>query len=200
MEMLAPKLEPSPAAGSGTLQRLAYGVLALLLASGAWIRFNDRLGDLSPGLASPVAQRIAQRATEAGRPKALAELAMLSPAAAPAALAGLGLPQAESAALAADLRRDRIRLVQAPLFDAGVAGTSPHVVSVSSGGYTRLVTLTRTPVPVTLPIDRVGTISFQPVGTGVREPVGIGMVTLSGPIPLPELAAGQRLDVGVVAQ
>ncbi len=198
MEMLAPKLEPSPAAGSGSLQRLAYGVLAALLVTGAWIRFNDGLAELSPGLASPVAQRIAEQATATRSPVGLAELALLAPASEAAAIAGLGLPRDQAVAMAADLRRDRIRLVQVPLFDAGIGGGGPRVVSVSSGGYGRVVTLTRTPTVVTLPIDRVGTISFQVAAS--PDPVGIGMLTLAGPLQLPDLAAGQRLDVGVVAQ
>ena len=200
MEMLAPKLEPSPAAGSGSMQRMAYGLLAVLLLSGAWIRFNDRLAELSPGLASPVAQRIAERAALAGQPASLAELALLAPGADAAATAGLGLPRDQAAAMAADLRRDRIRLVQVPLFDAGAVGTGPRMVSVSSGGYGRLVALTRTPTMVMLPIDRVGTISFRTAGAGSPDPVGIGMLTLAGPLQLPDLAAGQRLDVGVIAQ
>ena len=199
MEMLAPRLEPSPA-GSGSMQRLAYGVLAVLVVAGAWVRFNDRLAEFSPGLASPVAQMIAGRATRAGQPTGLAELALLAPGAEAAAIARLGLPRDQAAAMAADLRRDRIRLVQVPLFDAGAGGGGPRLVSVSSGGYGRLVALTRTPTMVMLPIDRVGTISFRAAGAGPSDPVGIGMLTLAGPLQLPDLAAGERLDVGVIAQ
>ncbi len=119
MEMLAPKIEPSPAAGSGSMQRLAYGVLAVLLLSGAWVRFNDSLAELSPSLASPVAQGIAERAALAAQPVSLAELALLAPGTEAAAIAGMGLPRDQAAAMAADLRRGRIRLVQVPLFDAG---------------------------------------------------------------------------------
>ena len=195
MEMLAPEREPSPAFGSGTLQRLTYAALGLLLIGGAWIRFNDRLAEVSPGLASPVAQQLIL----SRQPTALAELALLAPGAEPAAIAGMSLPRDQSAAMAADLRRDRLRLVQVPLFDAGAGGGS-RVVSVSSGGYSRLVSLTRVATLVTLPIDRVGTISFQVAEAGSPDPVGIGMLTISGPLRLPDLAAGQQLDVGVVAQ
>ena len=110
----------------------------------------------------------------------------------------MALPRADADALSADLRRDRIRLVQVPLFDAG--GVGPHAVLVSTGGYRRVVSLTRTPTVLTLPIDRVGTITFQPVETAVSGPVDVGMVTLSGPLQLPDIAVGQRLDVGVIAQ
>ncbi len=200
MEMLAPKLEPSPTAGSGSMQRMAYGLLAVLLLSGAWVRFNDRLAEFSPSLASPVAQRISERAALAGQPVSLAELALLAPGADAAAIAGLGLPRDQAAAMVADLRRGRIRLVQVPLFDAGAGGAGPRLVSVSSGGYGRMVTLTRTPTVVMLPIDRVGTISFRTAGVGPPDPASVGMLTLAGPLQLPDIAAGQRLDVGVIAQ
>ncbi len=199
-----PTLEPSipEAAGSGALRRTAYAGLALLLLAGGWIRFNDRIASLSPALAGP-AGAVSQQAADAGGPKGLFELQMMPSAAAVAAVAAMGLPAGDATLLAADLKRDRIRLVQMPLFDAGLAtgadALAGRAVEVSSGGYTRVVHLTREPVVVTLPIGRVGTVSFRTVGHAA-DALGIGALTLSGPVRLPDLSAGQQLDVGVVAQ
>ena len=199
-----PSLEPSipEAPGSGALRRTAYAGMALLLLAGGWIRFNDKIASVSPALAGP-AGAIAQQAADAGGPQGLFELQMMPSAAVAAAVAAMGLPASNAALLAADLKRDRIRLVQMPLFDAGVATGADtlagRAVEVSSGGYTRLVQLTRQPVVVTLPISRVGTVSFRVVGHAT-DALGIGALTLSGPVVLPELSAGQQLDVGVVAQ
>ena len=75
---------------------------------------------------------------------------------------------------------------------------------VSSGGYDRLIRLGRQPVVVTLPIDRVGTVSFRvPAGEAKALPaagLGIGALTQTGPLRLPDLGANQELDVGVIAQ
>jgi hypothetical protein len=141
-----------------------------------------------------------QRQLEAGHPSGLLEIGLLPQAAAAAAVATMGLPQGDATSMAADLKRDRLRLVQLPLFDAGPAtpdGMLGRAVQVSSGGYSRLIHLTRQPIIVTLPIDHVGTVSFKVAGA---DPVGIGALTLSGPVELPVLATGQQLDIGVVAQ
>ena len=200
----APALEPSipEAAGSGAMRRTAYTGLALLLLAGGWVRFNDRIASLSPALAGPAAAA-SQQIAEAGRLQGLFELQMMPAAAQPAAVAAMGLPQGDATMLSADMKRDRIRLVQMPLFDAGLApgpdALAGRTVEVSSGGYTRLVRLTRQPVVVTLPIDRVGTVSFRVVGAA-PDALGIGALTLAGPVRLPDLSADQTLDVGVVAQ
>ena len=189
-------------AGSGTLRRTAYVGLALLLAGGAWVRFNDQLATLSPVLAGPAAA-VAQQAADTGQPRGLLELGMVPVTMATSAVAAMGLGQSDATMLAADMKRDRIRLIQMPLFDAGPAAgagaLAGRTVQVSSGGYTRIVQLTRQPVVVTLPIDRVGTVSFRVVGASA-DPIGIGALTLAGPVQLPDLSAGQELDVGVVAQ
>lgn len=192
----------APTGGSGAVRSTVYAALAIMIAAGAWVRFNDTIATLSPTLAAPaagVAQQH-QRQLEAGHPSGLLEIGLLPQGSAAAAVATMGLPQGDATSMVADLKRDRLRLVQLPLFDAGPAtpdGMLGRAVQVSSGGYSRLIHLTRQPILVTLPIDHIGTVSFKVAGA---DPVGIGALTLSGPIELPVLATGQQLDIGVVAQ
>ena len=72
-----------------------------------------------------------------------------------------------------------------------------RVVEVSAGGYTRVVRLTRLPVSVTLPIGPVGSVAIRNLGA---EAVGIGALTLEGPVRLPDLPAAAGVEVGVIAQ
>lgn len=202
MEIPAPPDTPQPgpeeSGGSGALRRTAYAALAVMLLGGGWVKFNDRIARISPGLAGPAAA-VAQQPPSGTAVKALFELGLISTASAPQAVASMGLPHDQATRLATDLKRDRLRLVQLPLFDAGPAGAdqADRAVEVSSGGYSRVVLLTRQPTVVTLPISRVGTVSFRVASAG---PVGIGAITLTGPLQMPDLAPGQQLDVGVVAQ
>lgn len=192
----------APTGGAGAVRSTVYAVLAIMIAAGAWVRFNDTIATLSPGLAAPAAGVAQQRQGQAnaGQPSGLLEIGLLPQDAAATAVAAMGLPQQDATSMMADLKRDRLHLVRLPLFDAGPAtpdGMLGRAVQVSSGGYSRLVHLTRQPILVTLPIDHVGTVSFKVAGA---DPVGIGALTLSGPIELPVLSGGQQLDVGVVAQ
>ena len=206
---LSRDVEPELAAsGSASPGRAAlYTLLVLMLAGGGWVRFNDRIAALAPGLAAPAAGAGLGAATKLPVDM-LMELPLLSRTAEPAAVAGLGLPASDAAAITSALKRDRLRLVQIPLFDAGSSapdGTDAgRTVLVSSGGYDRLIRLGRQPVVVTLPIDRVGTVSFRvPAGEAKALPpsgLGIGALTQTGPMRLPDLGANQELEVGVIAQ
>lgn len=203
------RLSPIPAAdtpiaeapGVSSGRAAAYVFLALLLAGGGWVRFNNQLASLAPGLAGPAAG-IAAAPAQAGPITTLLELSMLPQHPSAEAIAALGLPPGASAAMVEAVRRNRVRLVQMPLFDAGPTGSGVgHVVEVSSGGYSRLVQLSRQPVIVTVPIDRAGTVAFRIPDSGASaDTLGIGAVTATGPVRLPDLAHGQELDVGVIAQ
>ena len=187
--------------GSSLLRNTAYTLLAVMLAAGGWVRFNDQIARVAPSIAAPAAG-VAQthRAAATGGVLGLIELGLLPRSDSAQAVAAMGLPSKQEGALLADIRRDRLRLVRMPLFDAGPAATDGIAgasVMVSSGGYSRMVRLGRQPTLVTLPIDRVGTVAFRVAG---GDPVGIGALTISGPVSLPPLASGQELDVGVVAQ
>ena len=211
MNRLSPSRDAEPelaASSSASPGRAAlYTLLVLMLAGGGWVRFNDRIATLAPGLAAPAAGAV--QGAETKLPvDMLMELPLLPHTAEPAAVAGLGLPASDAAAITSALKRDRLRLVQIPLFDAGSSapdGTDAgRTVLVSSGGYDRLIRLGRQPVVVTLPIDRVGTVSFRvPAGEAKALPpsgLGIGALTQTGPMRLPDLGANQELEVGVIAQ
>jgi hypothetical protein len=201
MERLLPPPTAEPAipdsAGYGALRSTTYLLLGLMLAGGAWVRFNTQIAQAVPALAGPAAE-VADRLEDAGRAKALVELALLPAAEAQASIATMALPAGEATQLAAALERRRLRLIHMPLLDLSPSlPDGGRLVRVSASGYTRLVRLSRVPVSVTLPIGPVGTVSFQTIdGQGVD----IGTVTLAGLMRLPDLPAGARMDVGVIAQ
>ncbi len=193
--------------GGSAARTTLYAVLAMMLAAGGWVRFNEQIATVAPGLAAP-ASGVAQGAAAKPPVHGLVELGLMPRAAEPAAVAGLGLPASDAAAMLGALKHDRLRLVQMPLFDAGLSapdGTdNGRAVLVSSGGYTRLVRIGRQPVIVTLPIDRVGTVTFQvparEAGALPASGLGIGAITATGPVRFPDLGQGEALEIGVIAQ
>ena len=211
MDRLSPLQNAEPAipgsGGTSAGRATLYVTLAVMLAAGGWVRFNDQIATVAPGLAAP-ASGVAQGVAAQPSVHSLLELGLMPRAAEPAAVAGMGLPATDSAAMLGALQRNRLRLVQMPLFDAGLSapdGTDlGRTVLVSSGGYTRLVRIGRQPVVVTLPIDRVGTVSFRvparEAGALPASGLGIGAITATGPVRFPDLAEGQELEVGVMAQ
>ncbi len=211
MDRLSPLQDAEPvipaSGGASAARTTLYGFLALVLAAGGWVRFNDQIATVAPGLAAPAAAMARDAATRAPV-HALAELGLLPRAGEPAAVAGLGLPDKEATAMLGALKHDRLRLVQMPLFDAGLSapdGTDAgRTVLVASGGYTRLVRIGRQPVVVTLPIDRVGTVTFRvparEAGALPASGLGIGAITATGPMRLPDLGEGEELEIGVIAQ
>jgi hypothetical protein len=202
------RLSPIPAAephipevpGSGSTRRTVYALLALLVLAGGWVRFNDRIASVAPGLAAPAAP-----ASEATRNKGLVELGLVPAGEAPAAIQAMNLPASDAAALATAVKEDRVRLVQLPVFDTGDSTPGGRTVEISTAGFSQLVRLTPAPLRVTLPINRAGEVSFRIVPGQAGDPGGmrlasIGALTLSGPVHLPDLHLGDRLSVGVVAQ
>ena len=167
--------------------------LMLVVLMGGWVRFSDQIGQLAPGLAAPV-----QTNASGTRVKALLELGLTPVAASAAATQAMNLPSSDTAALQLALDRRRLRLVQLPLFerDGGTGAT----VEVNANGLTRVISLGAEPVVLSIPIAQVGTVTFRLLGGSLPGGVGIGAVTLTGPMALPTLAAGQVLSIGVVAQ
>ncbi len=204
MQSLPPTEAPEPtlpqSSGSGALRGTAYFLLLLLLLAGAWVRFNREIAAVAPGLAGPAAE-VATQAAAAGRAAGLVEVGLLPSSATAAEVAKMGLPAGDAAALTQAVRDRRLRLVRLPLFDSGPfdgGGTQAgHMIQVSAAGYTRVVELTAQPVSVTLPIAQVGTVTFRNLGGG---PVGIGALTLAGPVRLPDLTEAGMMEVGVIAQ
>jgi hypothetical protein len=188
-----------PASPSG-LRTSFFAVLVIMVAAGAWVRFNDRIAAIVPALAGPAAAA-ADQAGVSTRLKALVELGLVPVSATAEAVAAMGLPAADAALLSEAVRRDRLRLVRVPLVDDSAdqptdAGAG-RTVEVSSAGYTTLVRLTRQPTIVTLPVGPIGTIQFH---TASPDGVAIGTFTLAGPMRLPFMSPRQTLSVGVVAQ
>jgi hypothetical protein len=198
MERLVPVAapDPIPPQGGSAVRSTVYTLLAMALVAGIWVRFNAQIAAIAPSLAAPAAEA-ADRAGEPGGLRGLMALGLLPAAQARAAVAEMGLPSGESAALAAALQRGRLRLARLGLVDDSPTLQGGHVVQVSAGGYTRQVMLTRDPVVVTLPVGPVGSVSFS---TPEKDGVGIVGLTVSGPVRLPELQAGQVFTVGVIAQ
>lgn len=200
MERLLPspaaEATPPPQAGSG-LRTTAYLLVALMLAGAAWVRFNAQIVQVVPALAGPAAD-IANRLADESRIKGLIELAMVPAATVAEALPAMALPPPQQRQLGEAIARRRLKLVRMPLVDlSATAADAGRAVRVSAGGYTRIVQLGRQPVVVTLPIGPAGSVSFE---TESADGVSIGAISLSGLIRLPDLAAGQGMDVGIIAQ
>ena len=199
MERLIPLSAPEPTVrGSGGLRLTVYGALVLMLAAGAWLRFNPEIAAIVPALQAPAAFSAVPGADP--QMKGLVELALLPVAGTAAAIQTMNLPASEAADLTSAVQRGRLRLARMALVDASMAapGAAPgHDVQVSAAGYTTLVRLTHAPTVVTFPVGPVSTVSFRTPDAGVVE---IGALGLAGPLLLPPLQAGQQIDAGVVAQ
>jgi hypothetical protein len=198
MERLSPVPQSEPLlpeqTGSPVLRTIVYLALIVLLGAGGFMRFHDTIIAWVPALGGPAA---VAPAVDASAPGSLVELALLPRGAAAAAIAAMGLSAPDAAALARAAERDQVGLARIGLFDA--SGGAGRAIQVSAGGFTSIVPLGAKPVIVTLPIGRAGVISFQAIGAGA-DPVSVGALTLSGPVRLPDIAAGQQLMVDVIAQ
>jgi hypothetical protein len=109
----------------------------------------------------------------------------------------MGLNATDAAALQNAIRDGRLRLAHIPLLDDTPTLAGSHAVTISAGGYTRSLLLTRQPTVVTIPIGPIGEIAFT---TPEPDTIDIVGLTLAGPVPLPGLHAGQTIAVGVIAQ
>ncbi len=183
-----------PQSGERSLGRgLAYGGFIALLAVCGWMRFSNQIADFAPNLAAPNAPA-AQTASIRG----LLELKLMPLSQESVAIQAMALPSGDAAALSGAANRRRVRLVQMPVYEND--GAIGSMVEVASGGFTRTVLLSSTPTVLTLPIDHMGVVSFRLLGPSPPGGLGIGAITLGGPIGLPPLANGQVLEVGVIAQ
>lgn len=190
---LAEPILPQSSEASGS-RRLGCAVLVLLVAMGAWVKFSDRIAGWAPGLAAPVHLPASSNDTLDG----LLELGLTPVAATTAAVQSMQLPAPDEAALNASLRDRRLRLVQLPLFERD--GGTGAVVQVDANGLKRIIHLTPEPTVLIIPMAQVGSVTFRLISGALPTGVGIGAFTLTGPQPLPTLASGQILQIGVVAQ
>jgi hypothetical protein len=177
---------PIPTAAQGPLRTTITALLALLLAAGIYIRFGTQITALLATLAP----------APPPAPLALVELPLIPTSQTQAAIAEMGLNATDAAALQNAIRDGRLRLAHIPLLD-DTTTSGGHAVTISAGGYTRSLLLTRQPTTVTIPIGPVGEIAFT---TPEADNIGIVGLTLSGPVRLPDLHLGQTIAVGVIAQ
>jgi hypothetical protein len=176
-----------PLAAQGPLRTTLTALLALLLAAGIYVRFGAQMTAFLAALGP----------TPPPTPLALVELPLIPASQTQAAIAGMGLNGTDAAALQIAIRDGRLRLARIPLLDDTAALNGGHAVTLSAGGYSRSLLLTRQPTIVTIPIGPIGEIAFT---TPEAADVGIVGLTLSGPVRLPDLHAGQSIAVGVIAQ
>ena len=169
-------------------------MLALLVAVGGWVRFSERIASWFPAL-SPLAMSGGAAARD--QVGALLELGLVPVGAGLPAVQAMGLPTRQAATLAQAVERRRLRLVRVPLFERD--GGSGAVLQVDANGLTQTVHLAMQPIVLTVPMAQVGSLRFRLLDARPGG-VGIGAITLTGPLALPTLQAGQELDVGVVAQ
>ena len=189
---------PAPSGGGAAGLRGLAVMLAVLVAVGGWVRFSDRIAGWIPSLA-PLAASGGGAAD--GRVGALLELGLIPASAGVPAVRAMNLPAQDESALAQAVERRRLRLVRVPLFERD--GGAGAVVQVDANGLTQVVRLATQPIVLTVPMAQVGSLRFRLLGNppgGAPPGVGIGAITLTGPLALPTLRAGQELDVGVVAQ
>ncbi len=193
---------PAPSGGGVAGLRALAVMLALLVAVGGWLRFSERIGGWIPALA-PLAA--AGGAVSHDQVRALLELGLIPAGAEQPALQAIGLPTQDASALARAVERRRLRLVRVPLFERD--GGSGAVVQVDANGLTQIVHLAAQPIVLTMPIAEVGSLRFRLLagspGAAPGAPagsVGIGAITLTGPLALPTLQAVKEMDVGVLDQ
>jgi len=186
--------------GASALRTMVYAALVVMLVAGAWVRFNDQIASILPGLANGPAADVADRLPGADRAQGLLETGLVPMAATPAAIAAMGLSTTDAALLTQAVERRRLRLIHLPVLDITPvlpADSIGHSIEVSAAGYTRIVHIGRQPTTLTLPIGPAGMVTFRSTSA---DAVGIGALTLSGLVNLPELAAGQQIKLGLIAQ
>ena len=183
--------------GAAAFRGTLYALMCAVLLSGAWLRFNQQIAAVVPGLRAP---DMAQQGASPGEMKALVEMAMLAPGEAASAVPGMGLSNADANRMLQAMRDGRLRLIAFPMVDVSTAddgGDGGHRVLVSSAGYSRVVQLTREPVVVTLPVAEASSVAFAPSGQAGAEICTRG---LSGPLCLRPLNKGDVVDLGIIPQ
>ncbi|MEJ0070080.1 MAG: hypothetical protein WDO24_16690 [Pseudomonadota bacterium] len=194
---IAPQPQPSPSRIGEALRRnaLAFGALAVLAALGGVQATGGSLSRMVAAGSDHIGndQLIARAAAFATmRP------VKLKPVPAPevgTALDKMALPPQQRQLLASDLQTDRVRLAVIELFDSDAE--DGDAVTISSLGFSLSATLTKAPLVVSVPIGSSGTISLTGLVDGGGGGVTVGMITPSGPVPLPVLSPGQTISVPV---
>jgi hypothetical protein len=195
-------LEPGvpDSGGASALRTTLYTVLAIMLVAGVWVRFNSQIAAVAPALATGPAAAVADQLPGADRVRELLDTGLVPIGETQAAIAAMGLSAADAALLTTEVERRRVRLVHLPVLDITPvlpADEAGHDVVISAAGYTRAVHLTRQVTTVTLPISVAGVVTFRSLSA---DPVRVGALTLTGLAGLPDLASGQQITLGLVAE
>ena len=180
---IAPGAVPDTQAGV-TRRTLAYGGLAVLLGGGLAARFG----------AGPVAGA----ATSTTGHEGLLPFRSLDPAHAEAALATSSIPADQHPTILAAVRERRMHLIEAPFY--GLGATIGRAVTVSCGLVSVPLVLSAEPVIVLLPITRAATVVVTAATAASGASDAIGVVTATGPEPLPAPGAGDPLQIDVMVQ
>jgi hypothetical protein len=137
---------------------------------------------------------IARRAAMLSTLQPLKE-AEVSPSGREAAIVAMKLPPPQEQALATDVANGRRRLVWMSLFDSDAE--DGDVVTVSSGGLSQTLRLTKAPVAIALPAPDNGFVRMTGTVDGGGGGVTVGIVGPLGPMPLAVLSVGQTISVPV---
>jgi hypothetical protein len=89
-------------------------------------------------------------------------------------------------------------MVSLSVYDSDVE--DGDVAEIRSGGFSQIVTLTKAPITLAVPVGPDNQISIAGLVDGGGGGVTVGLILPSGPFPLPPLSVGQsfRLPVGPV--
>ncbi len=100
-------MEPAiPQAGGGSAMRTAlYAVLAAMLLAGVWVRFNNQIAAVAPGLAAGPAAAVADRLPGSVQMRGLIETDLVPLSETQAAVAAMGLGSADAALLTQAVER-----------------------------------------------------------------------------------------------
>ena len=195
---------PPPAIGQGgrvpgsgrdaTLsRRVVTGAVGLVLVGAVALKIGAAgpLADDVP--ADDVQRRVAAFAQMGAVPVRLVSLAEMSQA-----IASLALSSAQGERLTDDLGAGRRTLVWLELYDSDVE--DGDVVEIRSAGFTRAITLTKTPVGVVVPVEPGGAVTLAGLIDGGGGGVTVGVNTRQGRLSLPPLSVGQTLVLPIVVR
>lgn len=108
-------------------------------------------------------------------------------------LSQLDMPEPEKRRLAESLARDGVRLAAVTLWDA--MDEDGDVVEVAASGFSQRLTIVHKPTTFFVPVRPGAGVSVTAVRDGGGGGVTLGIGTVLGPVRLPPLRPGQRLEI-----
>lgn len=143
----------------------------------------------------------AVQADEAGRRAAALAglgpvgLAAVATADIPGAVQALRLQPADERRLTDDLDAGRRRLAWLSLYDADM--DDGDVVEIRTAGFSHAMTLAKQPVAVAIPVSAGEAVTLVGLVDGGGGGITVGVLTRTGPVPLPPMSVGQVLALPV---